>query len=74
MSSCSETFKYYLIHQEIIKQNMKKLSDECPDKVLKFLLNKESNSTKKSLVDCTWTDFYDKKYFSKILKKTCNDL
>lgn len=74
MLSCSETFKHYLLQQEIIKENMRKLSDECPDKVLKFLLVKEYKSTTKNLIDCTWLDNIDKKYLSKTLKVKCNDL
>lgn len=73
MSSCSETFTYYLIHQEIIKQNMKKLSDECPDKVIKFLLKSESKNTIDKLIECSWTDYLDKKFVKKTLLKTCDD-
>jgi hypothetical protein len=74
MPTCNETFAYYLLEQEIIKKNMSKLSKECPDKVLKFLLQGESTTTISKLVDCTWADHSDKKHISKILKKTCEAL
>ena len=74
MSSCSDTIKYYILQQEKTKENMKKLSKECPDKVLKFLLQKESKTTINKLIDCTWTDTFDKKYILKIMKKRCEDL
>lgn len=73
MLSCSESFKYYLIQQEIIKQNMNNLSKECPDKVLKFLLQSESKNTIDKLIDCSWTDYFDKKFIKKTLLKTCDD-
>ena len=74
MPSCSETIKLYIMQQEKIKENMNKLLEECPDKVLKFLLQKESNTTLNNLINCTWTDSLDKKYIQKIIKKTCNNL
>lgn len=74
MSSCSESIEDYLYAQEKIKKNMSKLKDECPDKVLRFMLSRESTSTIKKLIDCTWSDFSDKKHLSKITKLKCEDL
>jgi len=74
MSSCSESIEDYLYSQEKIKKNMSNLKNECPDKVLKFMLLKESTSTIKKLIDCTWSDFSDKKHLSKITKLKCGDL
>jgi hypothetical protein len=74
MSSCSDTIKHYILQQEKTKENMNKLSKECPDKVLKFLLQKESTTTINKLIDCSWTDTFDKKYILKITKKTCKEL
>lgn len=72
--SCSQTINYYLKEQEIIKQNMNNLSKECPDKVLKFLLKSESKNTIHKLIDCSWTDYFDKKFTQKTLLKTCDEL
>jgi len=74
MSSCGESIKDYLYDQEKIKKNMSKLKDECPDKVLRFMLKRESKHTIKKLIDCTWSDFSDKKHLSKITKLKCGDL
>jgi hypothetical protein len=74
MSSCSESIKDYLFTQEKIKNNMIKLKDECPDKVLQFMLSRESKTTIKKLIDCTWSDFTDKKYLLKLIKQKCEDL
>jgi len=74
MSSCSESIEDYLYAQEKIKKNMSKLKKECPDKVLNFILSRESTSTIKKLIDCTWSDFSDKKHISKISKMKCRDL
>ena len=53
---------------------MNNLSKECPDKVLKFLLKSESKNTIDKLIDCSWTDNFDKKFIKKILLKTCDEL
>ena len=74
MSSCSESIEDYLYAKEKIKKNMSKLKEECPDKVLNFMLQKESENTIKKLIDCTWSDFSDKKHISKISKMKCRDL
>ena len=74
MSSCKESIKDYLYFQEKIKQNMQKLQDKCPEKVLKFLLTKESQTTHNKVIDCTWSDYLDKKYLIKVLKNRCEDL
>lgn len=74
MSSCSESIEDYLFTQEKIKNNMIKLKDECPDKVLQFMLSRESKTTIKKLIDCTWSDFTDKKYLLKLIKQKCEDL
>ena len=74
MSSCSESIEDYLYAQEKIKKNMSKLKEECPDKVLSFILSRESTSTIKKLINCTWSDFSDKKHISKISKMKCGDL
>ena len=74
MSSCSESIKDYLYSQEKIKKNMSKLKNECPDKILNFILSRESTTTIKKLIDCTWSDFFDKKHLSKITKLKCKDL
>ena len=74
MSCCSESIKDYLNAKEKIKNNMSKLKDECPDKVLKFMLSKESTNTIKKLIDCTWSDFFDKKHLFKIIKFKCEDI
>lgn len=74
MSSCSESIEDYLYAQEKIKKNMLKLKDECPDKVLSFILSRESTNTIKKLIDCTWSDFSDKKHILKLLKIKCDDL
>ena len=74
MSSCSESIKDYLYDQEKIKKNMSKLKDKCPDKVLRFMLSRESTSTIKKLIDCTWSDHLDKKFLLKINKLNCKDL
>lgn len=74
MSSCSESIEDYLFTQEKIKNNMIKLKDECPDKVLRFMLSRESKTTIKKLIDCTWSDFTDKKYLLKLIKQKCEDL
>jgi hypothetical protein len=74
MSSCSESIEDYIYGQEKIKSNMLKLKDECPDKVLNFILSKESKTTIKKLMDCTWSDYSDKKYILKLIKIKCDDL
>ena len=74
MSSCSESIEDYLYAQEKIKKNMSKLKDKCPDKVITFMLSRESKHTIKKLIDCTWSDFCDKKHISKITKLKCEDL
>jgi hypothetical protein len=74
MLDCSESIKDYLYAQEQIKKNMSKLKDECPDKVLKFMLSRESKHTIKKLIVCTWSDFSDKKHLSRITKLKCGDL
>lgn len=74
MSSCSESIENYLYTQEKIKKNMLKLKDECPDKVLQFILSRESKHTIKKLIDCSWSDFLDKKHLSKLNKIKCEDL
>ena len=42
---------------------MSKLKNECRDKVLSFILSRESTSTIKKLIDCTWLNFFNKKTF-----------
>jgi hypothetical protein len=74
MSSCGESIEHYLYSQEKIKKNMSKLKDKCPDKVLNFILSKESKTTINRLKDCTWSDNSDKKQIFRLLKKTCDDL
>lgn len=74
MSSCKESIQDYLYFQEQIKQNMQKLQDKCPEKVLKFLLAKESQTTLNKVKDCTWSDSLDKKYLIKVLKNRCEDM
>lgn len=74
MSSCSESIEDYLYAQEKIKKNMSKLKNECPDKVLNFMLSRESTTTIQKLIDCTWSDFSDKKHIFKLLKIKCEDL
>ena len=73
-SLCKDSIENYLNAEEKLKQNMSKLSNECPDKVLNFLLKTESKSTKDKLMICTWTDNIDKKYLQKLLIKKCDDL
>ena len=48
------------------KKEYVKIKDKCPDKVLRFMLSRESKHTIKKLIDCTWSDFSDKKHLSKI--------
>ena len=72
--SCQETIIEYLNLQEKIKNNMKKIEKECPEKVLKFILSKESRSTYGKLVNCTWLDSIDKKSLRKVIKIKCEDL
>jgi hypothetical protein len=74
MSSCTESIEHYLYSQEKIKKNMEKLKHECPDKVLIFILSKESKTTINRLKNCTWSDNSDKKQIFRLLKKTCDDL
>lgn len=74
MSSCSESIEDYLYSQEKIKNNMLKLKEECSDKVLSFMLSRESKHTIQNLIDCTWSDFSDKKHLLKITKLKCDDL
>ena len=74
MNDCIESFETYLLSQEYIKNNMKKLSKECPDKVLKFMLKKESSETFNKLINCSFSDSLDKKYFEKLLINTCDKL
>ena len=69
MSSCSNSIKEYLFAQEQIKQNMKKIQNECPDKIINFVLSKESSSTIQNLINCSWSDFSDKKHIIKLIKK-----
>lgn len=74
MSPCKDSIQDYLYFQEQIKQNMQKLKDKCPDKVLKFLLARESQTTLNKMINCSWSDSMDKKYLSKLLKIKCEDL
>lgn len=74
MSPCKDSIQDYLYFQEQIKQNMQKLQDKCPDKVIKFLLARESQTTLNKMINCTWSDSMDKKYLSKLLKIKCEDL
>ena len=74
ISSCSISIKDYLLAQEIIKNNMKNIQKECPEKVLKFLLTTESQNTINKLVDCSWSDSIDKKHMIKLLKTKCDQL
>ena len=74
ISSCSISIKDYLLAQEIIKNNMKNIQKECPEKVLKFLLTTESQNTINRLVDCSWSDSIDKKHMIKLLKTKCDQL
>ena len=74
MTSCSESIEDYLYAQEKIKKNMEKLKNNCPEKILNFLLKRESNTTIERLVNCTWSDSVDKKLYFKLLKTSCDDL
>lgn len=74
MSSCRENIEHYINCQETIKENLKKLKEECPDKVLNFLLKNEAQTTKDRLINCTWADNIDKKYLYKLLVRTCDKL
>ena len=74
ISSCSISIKDYLLAQEIIKNNMKNIQKECPEKVLKFLLTTESQNTINKLVYCSWSDSIDKKHMIKLLKTKCDQL
>ena len=74
MNDCKESLETYLLSQEYIKNNMKNLSQECPDKVIKFMLKKESNETLNKLINCSFSDSLDKKYFEKLLINTCDKL
>lgn len=74
MSPCKDSIQDYLYFQEQIKQNMQKLQDKCPNKVIKFLLARESQTTLNKMINCSWSDSMDKKYLSKLLKIKCEDL
>lgn len=74
MCSCKESIQEYLFCQEKIKENMQKLKNECPDKVINFLLKKESKTTYEKVINCTWADIIDKKYLLKLIKTKCEDL
>ena len=62
MNDCKESIISYLMLQEHIKNNMKELSKECPDKVLKFMLLPEYKETSSKLSDCSFADVLNKKY------------
>jgi len=74
MNSCSDSIREYLFSQEKIKQNMSKLVHKCPEKVLHFILTKESKTTSTKLINCTWADSIDKKHIIKLLKDSCEDI
>ena len=74
MADCKESIISYLMLQETIKNNMKELSKECPDKVLKFMLLPEYKETCSKLADCSFTDTLNKKYLKKLLINTCDKL
>ena len=71
---CRESIETYLYIQDKIKDNMTNLSKECPDKVIKFLLEKESVKTIDNLKNCTWSDSYDKKTLLKLIMNKCENL
>lgn len=74
MADCKESIESYLMLQETIKNNMKELSKECPDKVLKFILLPEYKEIYAKLADCSFTDTLNKKYLKKVLINTCDKL
>ena len=74
MNLCKETIQDYLYTQEKIKSNMIKLKDKCPEKVLNFLLIKESQSNINNLSNCTYSDKINKKSIMNLLKTKCEDL
>ena len=74
MSPCKDSIQDYLYFQERIKLNMNEIKDKCPEKVIKFLLARESQTTLNKMINCTWSDSMDKKYLSKLLKIKCEDL
>ena len=74
MADCKESIESYLISQEHIKNTMKHLSKECPDKVLKFMLTAESQETFNKLTNCTFSDSLNKKYFKKLIINSCYKL
>lgn len=74
MTDCKESIESYLITQEHILNNMKNLSKECPDKVLKFLLLNESKDIHNKLINCTFSDSLNKKYIMKLFINKCEQL
>ena len=71
---CRESIETYLYIQGKIKDNMTNLAKECPEKVIKFLLEKESAKTIDNLKNCTWSDSSDKKTLLKLLTDKCKNL
>lgn len=72
---CSIAIAEYLAYQEAIKLKLHDLKDECPSDVLKYLLKKESISRVNKIIDCSYTDKFDKKrYFEYTRLSNCESL
>jgi len=73
-NDCSLSIQYYLQSNELIKRNLNKIYNECPEKVVKLLLSPEFINTQKALINCNWGDKLDKNYLNKLLITKCNDI
>lgn len=60
---CSLAIEEYILYKEAIKNRLKILEPECPKEVLKYLLKPESISRIKKVINCEYTDSFDKKLF-----------
>lgn len=72
---CSLAIEEYILYKEAIKNRLKNLEPDCPKEVLKYLLKPESNSRINKLINCEYTDSFDKKLFIEYSKMiSCSSL
>ena len=71
--SCKESILSYFYYQGLIKQKLSNIHKDCPELVLKYLLQLESQHRIEKIMKCEYADSIDKKLYIEYEKMlTCD--
>ena len=60
---CRESILSYFYYQGLIKKQLSNIHEECPELVIKYLLQLESKHRIEKLMKCEYADNIDKKLY-----------